>query len=538
MCMENVPAGVFAFDNFRFDHSRGELLRFDGTGRAAPVAMGSRARAVLGLLLEEGGGIVSKDRILDRVWPGTFVEEANLTVQISTLRRILDRNRNGNSVIQTVHGRGYRLAAPVRRLPASSAPENRDPAPALPDQPSIAVLPFVNLSGDRQQEYFADGMAEEIITALSRIRSLFVIARGSSFAYRGPGIDVKQVGRELGVRYVLEGSVRKSGKAVRISTQLTEAETRVQLWADRFDGALGRIFDLQDMVATRVAAMIEPTMEANEITRSMQRPTTDLTAYDWYLRALPDCLAYNAGPLLQAQAALEQAIACDPGFARAIALSASCRQMLACAGWGEDPQTNRRAAIDLARRALQIANDDPMVLAESARVLAYFDDQEIEAAVGLVERAVALHPSYARGWYWNGWIRLYAGDPELAIAHFRTSLRLNPRPTTQAFMTSIGVAHFFCGRYREASEALLAGLQVAPNWPTTYRFLAASYEMLGRHEEAREVVDRLRKVTPALSSPADRSLMPPFRKHMDRYLESLRRAAGEELVVSLATPAP
>ncbi|HEV2302388.1 MAG TPA: tetratricopeptide repeat protein [Stellaceae bacterium] len=400
----------------------------------------------------------------------------------------------------------------------------------MPDKPSIAVLPLANLSDDRRQQYFADGMAEEIITALSRIPSLFVIARGSSFTYRGPGVDVKRVGRELGVRYVLEGSVRKSGRAVRITAQLTEAETRLQLWAERFDGALDRIFELQDSVATSVAAMIEPTLEANEISRSRQRPTEDLNAYDWYLRALPDCLAYNAEPLLRAREALEQAIACDPRFGRAIALAASCRQMLACAGWGEDPWTNRQAAIELARRALQVANDDPMVLAESARVLAYFDNEEIDAAIGLVERAVALNPSYARGWYWNGWIRLYAGDPELATAHFETSLRLNPRPTTQAFMTSIGVAYFFCGRYEEAVDALLAGLQVAPFWPTTYRFLAASWEMLGRHAEARQIVDRLRKLTPALASPADRSMMPPFRKHMDRYLESLRRAAGEELV--------
>lgn len=527
---EHVSPGVFVFENFRFDHSRGELLRLDGSGNAEPVAIGSRVRDLLGLLVEERG-LVSKERILDRVWPGTCVEEANLTVQISALRRILDRDREGGSFIQTVHGRGYRFAAPVRKIAHERGPVITEAsAPAVPDKPSIAVLPFSNLSGDRRQQYFADGMAEEIITALSRIRSLFVIARGSSFAYRNPGIDVRRVGRELGVRYVLEGSVRRSGKAVRITAELTEAESRLQLWAERFDGTLDHIFELQDGVATSVAAMIEPSMEANEISRSRQRPTESLTAYDWYLRALPDCLAYGAEPLLRAREALERAIACDPGFARAIALAASCRQMLACAGWGEDPQINRRVAIELARRALQIANDDPMVLAEAARVLAYFDDQEIDAAIGLVERAVTLNPSYARGWYWNGWIRLYAGDPELAIAHFGTSLRLNPRPTTQAFMTSIGVAHFFCGRYEEAVDALLAGLQVAPFWPTTYRFLAASYEMLGRHPEAREVVDRLRGITPALASPADRSMMPPFRKHMDRYLQSLRRAAGEELV--------
>ncbi|HVH73949.1 MAG TPA: winged helix-turn-helix domain-containing tetratricopeptide repeat protein [Stellaceae bacterium] len=527
---ERVSSGVFAFENFRFDHSRGELLRLDRSGNAEPVAIGSRARDLLGLLVEERG-LVSKERILDRVWPGICVEEANLTVQISALRRILDRDRGGGSFIQTVHGRGYRFAAPVRKVARGVVPDIAEAsAPAVPDKPSIAVLPFANLSGDRHQQYFADGMAEEIITALSHIRSLFVIARGSSFTYRGQAVDVQRVGRELGVRYVLAGSVRKSGRAVRIAAQLTEAETRLQLWADRFDGVLDRIFELQDSVATSVAAMIEPTMEANEISRSMRCPTDNLTAYDWYLRALPECFSYSAEPQLRALKAFEKAIACDPGFGRALALSASCRQLLACAGWGEDPQTNRRAAIDLARRALQVANNDPVVLAEAARVLAYFDDREVEAAISLVERAVALNPNYSRGWYWNGWVRLYAGDPELALAHFRTSLRLNPRHQTQSFMTGTGVAHFFCGRYQEACEALLEALNVAPGWPTTYRFLAAAYERLGRLTEAREVVERLRKLTPALASPADRSMMPPFRKHMDRYLESLRRAVGEDSV--------
>lgn len=535
---EHAASGVFAFDQFRFDHGRGQLLRLGAAGAVVPVVLGSRACALLGLLVEEQGELVSKDQIMDRVWPGTFVEDANLTVQISTLRRILDDNGK-SSIIQTVHGRGYRLAARVTRLALPIVPETTratgagggDRVPVVSDKPSIAVLPFVNLSNDRNQEYFADGMAEEIITTLSRIRSLFVIARGSSFTFRGTETDVRRVGRELGVRYVLEGAVRKSRREVRITAQLTEAETRMQLWADRFAGTFDRIFELQDMVATRVAAMIEPTMEVNEIRLSIQRPTEDLTAYDWYLRALPDCFSYSAEPQRRALQAFEQAIAYDPDFGRALALAASCRQLLACAGWTNDAKANRRTAIELARRGLQVANDDPVVLAEAARVLAYFDDQEVDPAISLIERAVTLNPSYSRGWYWNGWVRLYAGDPELAIRHFETSLRLNPRHQTQSFMTGIGVAYFFCERYREASEALLNALQVAPGWPTTYRFLAAAYERLGRLDDARDVVRQLQRLTASLASPADRSMMPPFRKHMDAYLDSLRRACGGELVV-------
>ena len=269
------------FGRFRLDLGRPEL-RCDGQ----PVRIHRHALGILCVLAEAKGEIVSKDELMARLWPGRIVEEGNLHVHVSALRKSLDEHGVGHSIVVTVPGRGYRLAD---LNGARSAPLAEGSLPSqlpLPDKPSIAVLPFANLSGDPAQEYFADGMVEEITTALSRIRWLFVIARNSSFTYKGQAVDVKQVGRELGVRYVLEGSVRKSGTRVRITTQLIDATNGAHLWADHFDGSLEDVLDLQDQVAISVAGVIEPALRAAEIRRAVDQPRHDPTAYDLYLRAL------------------------------------------------------------------------------------------------------------------------------------------------------------------------------------------------------------------------------------------------------------
>src|SRR5437667_58179 len=272
----------------------------------------------------------------------------------------------------------------------------------LPDKPSIAVLPFANMSGDPEQEYFADGMVEEIITALSRIRWLFVIARNSSFTYKGRAVDVKHVGRELGVRYVLEGSVRKGGNRVRITGQLIDAETGAHLWADRFDGPLEDVFDLQDKIAISVAGVIEPALQAAEMRRSAARATTDLTAYNLYLRALATYFPIAKERISEALGLLDQAIAIDRHYGPALSWAAFCHMLLVVNGWAEEPETSRRKASDLAREA--IVQNDPSILANAAFVLARFGE-DIGAMIGLVDRALALNPSYARGWYLSGNIR-------------------------------------------------------------------------------------------------------------------------------------
>src|SRR5499427_1045524 len=298
--MENEE---ISFGRFRLDLRRPELRR-DGQ----PVRIHRHALGILCALAEAKGEIVSKDELMARLWPGRVVEEGNLHVHVSALRKSLDEHGEGHSFVVTVPGRGYRLADLTGLRSAQLTEGSLPPQLPLPDKPSIAVIPFANLSGDPDQEYFADGMVEEIITALSRIRWLFVIARNSTFTYKGQSVDVKQVGRELGVRYVLEGSVRRAGNRVRITAQLIEAETGAHLWADRFDGSLEEIFDLQDQVALSIAGVIEPALQAAEIRDSPARPPRAITPFDIYLRARSAASKYERKHLAQALDLLARAI--------------------------------------------------------------------------------------------------------------------------------------------------------------------------------------------------------------------------------------
>jgi adenylate cyclase len=420
------------------------------------------------------------------------------------------------------------IARPVRiyRVRDSTGVAKTAAAPALslPNKPSIAVLPFANMSGDPEQEYFADGMVEEIITALSRIRWLFVIARNSSFTYKGQAIDVKQVGRELGVRYVLEGSVRKAGGRVRITAQLIDAQSGTHLWADRFDGSLEDVFDLQDQVAISVAGVIEPALQTAETARSAHRPTSDLGAYDLYLRALSDYGSLERDRMFRALDLLSQAINRDPGYGPAIALASIVHQQLAANGWAEDPESNHRASIALARRALRVASDDPDVLIFAGFALGFLGE-DIDMAMGLIDRSLALNPSSARGWLESGLLRMFAGQGERAIEHLKTSARLNPRERFGTSGTGLGAAHFFTRRFDEAAAILLAALQRAPDYAVTYRYLAACYAHMGRLDEAGDIVKRLREITPVVLPS-----VVPFRKEEDRelFLSGLRLAAGEE----------
>jgi adenylate cyclase len=310
-------------------------------------------------------------------------------------------------------------------------------------------------------------MVEEIITALSRIRWLFVIARNSSFTYKGQAVDVKQVERELGVRYVLEGSVRKAGRRVRIAAQLIDATTGAHLWADRFDGFLEHIFEVQDKVAVSVAGAIEPTLQAAEIRRSSERPTNDLTAYDLYLRALPDWGSLERNRIVRALDLLGQAIERDPQYGPALALTAHCHQRLEARGWTDDLETTRHTSVDLARKALRISPDDPDVLALAAFILGYFGE-DIDVAIGLIDRCLALNPSSAAGWHWSGVLRLFSGQPDLALEHLETGLRLSPRDTRIAnYLNAFGEAHFFSRHFDEAAANLLASLERAPTFPVT-----------------------------------------------------------------------
>ena len=530
---------IYSIGPFCLDTQDGLLLR----GRQ-PVALGQRAITLLQTLVERPGALVSKDALLEAAWSGQVVEESNLTVQIAAVRRVLGEEPGGERWIETMSRRGYRFIGPVvtevqkgavapPQLDDVMTTESTRPPAAAPvalklaphDKPSIAVLPFQNMSGDPAREYFVDGMVEEIITALSRIRWLFVIARNSSFTYKGQAIDVKQVGRELGVRYVLEGSVREAGNRVRITAQLIEADTGAHLWADRFDGSLDDVFDLQVQVATGVSGVIEPTLREAEGKRSARRPTNDQTAYDLYLRAWPLMSSWAKEPVAQALDLLERAIDRDPRYGPALAVAAFCYSQRVWSGWTDDPEKERRIGIERARQALQCARHDPNVVFMAAGALADFGD-DIAILTGLIDNALARNPSSALGWFWSGWMRVWSGDTALAIEHFETSLRLDPRATRRAFhLTGMGIAQFFQRRFDDAAATLQASLHEVPSYPTTARFLAACYAHMGRLDDARTLVAQLvddRAPTPTqwsiFGNPEQRELV----------LSGLRLAMGEE----------
>jgi TolB-like protein len=487
---------TFSFGDYALDAERRELRR-----GGEPVALEPQVFDLLVYLIRNRGRVVSKDALIENVWEGRIVSESTVTTRLNAARRAVGDSGATQTVIRTIPRKGFRFVAEVREegglvtvVAAASEPQ---PTLALPDKPSIAVLPFQNMSGDPEQEYFVDGMVEEIITALSRIRWLFVLARHSSFAYKGQVINVREVGRELGVRYVLEGSVRKGGNRVRITGQLIDAITGAHLWADRFDGLIEDVFELQDKVASSVAGVIEPALQAAETTRSAGRPTSDLTAYDLYLRGYAMYLS-SARQIPEALRLMEQAIARDPNYGPALAWAAFCCGRLILDGLcDDDPGAYRLKGADFARRALEVADDDPVILANAAHALAHFGEN-IDAMMALIDRALALNPNFARGWHVSGIFRLWAGQPDIAIEHAEASLRLSPRGRVGPSLATIGYAHFVSRRFDEAAPKLLLAIQEDPSFPQPYRWLAACYAHMGRLDDAREIVARLRAITPVM----------------------------------------
>jgi adenylate cyclase len=395
------------------------------------------------------------------------------------------------------------ISKPVRayavRAGAYSAPTDRlGAAPPLPDKPSIAVLPFENMSGDPEQEYFADGMVEEITTALSRFKWLFVIARNSSFTYKGKAVNVKQVGRELGVRYVLEGSVRKATGKVRITGQLVDAISGAHIWADRFERDLTDVFALQDEVTVAVVSAIQPKIIQTEIALSTRRRPENLTAYDYYLRALQHYLATPeelAEKIKLAHCALEL----DPLFRRAAVLAGVGHMQNVLFGYADDPQFDRREAVRLSRLALSLDDSDPDTLAAAA-VISAFMVGDIESALEMADRAVALNPNSFVAWLSRGWVYRVPGLPEEAIRSFERAIRMSPiDPLLHRSFVGMGLTLIELRRF---DEAIVAGKkaqrQKSSFWPA-YCCLASAFAHLGREAEAREAVARLLEFDPALT---------------------------------------
>ena len=440
----------------------------------------------------------------------------------------VEPDANTQALVRSLRQANLTPSDPVARgdAPTRALPE----FPPLPDMPSIAVLPFANMSGDPEQEYFADGIVDDILTALSRVRWLFVIARQSSFSYKGRSVDVKQIGRELGVRYVTEGSVRKFGNRVRVTAQLIDAETGTHLWADRFEGMFEDVFELQNDIASSVAGAIEPTLQATEHRRSIQRPTDDLAAYDLYLRARVDCESAEREGVMRALELVGQALDRDPHYGSALAVAIGCQCSIYLSGWTNDLEATRKEGLNLARRALRLAGDDPFVLAQAARALGLFG-KDIAMAITLIDRSLQLSPSFARGWMRSGVLRLWAGQYDLGIKHVETSIRLSPHENRSANYLNIGIGHFFARRSEKAAEMMGLSLQENPTWPPTLRFMASCLAHLGRLDEAREVVKRLRAITPIVIPSAEHWRI---REDREFYLDGLRLAVGVDRDVSPA----
>jgi adenylate cyclase len=401
----------------------------------------------------------------------------------------------------------------------------------LPDKPSIAVLPFENMSGDPQQEYFADGIAEDIITALSRFKALFVIARNSSFTYKGRAVDVKQVGSELGVRYVLEGSVRKAAKRVRITGQLVDTATGAHLWADRFDGGLDDVFDLQDQVTESVVGAIAPAVEKAEIERAKRKPTESLDAYALYLRGVAKYYQYGSRQAnAEALHLFNSAIELDPDFAAAYGRAASCYLFAKTMGWISVTPNEIAEVTRLAQRAVELGKDDATALAASGYTIA-FVVRDLGVAAGLIDRALVLNANLAEAWCNGGWVKNWLGDPESAIERFARAMRLSPLdPRATEMRVGTAHAHFFLGHYDEAASWAAMALQDNPDNQAGLRIGAAGNAMAGRPEQAHKAVARLRQLNPELRVSNLKKVLGPYRRAEDLllYEEGLRKAGLPE----------
>ncbi len=407
---------------------------------------------------------------------------------------------------------------------AVAAPDAAKPL-TLPDKPSIAVLPFQNIGGDPEQEYFADGIVEDIITALSRIKSLFVIARNSSFTYKGKAVDIKQVGRELGVRYVLEGSVRKAAGQVRITGQLIDASTGVHLWADRFGGSLEDIFGLQDQVTERVVGAVAPKLEEAEIERARRKPTEKLDAYDYYLRGLAMVSQYSRSTNSEALRFFTSAIALDPQYASAYAMATRCFTLKTQNGWLTNPKEEIEEGVRLARRALELGRDDPLVLAVGGYAIAYLG-HDLDSGAVYIERSLSLNANNALAWLLSGAVHVLIGEPDTGIEHVMRAQRLSPLdPTQPQFMAVIAFGHFCAGRLTEATAWSEMAIREQSQLLSPLLVLTASLAHLGRLDEARAMVPQLLQVSPSyrVSRIKERA---PFRRPEDiaRLTEGLRMA--------------
>jgi adenylate cyclase len=524
----------FVFAEHTLDTDRRELCRGPD-----PVAVEPQVFDLLVYLLENRDRVVSKDDLIASVWGGRIVSDSTLTSRVNAARKAVGDSGEDQRLIRTIARKGLRFVGVVRSQPGIDNPLNAGGAGlneirrqsraalSLPDRPAIAVLPFTNMSGDPDQEFFSDGISEDIITALCKSRWLFVIARNSSFIYKGKSVHMKQIAEELGVGYVVEGSVRKSGDRVRITAQLNDVTTGSHIWAQRYDRALADVFVVQDEITESIVGAVHPSLLQAEIERTKRKHPESLGAYECVLRAYPYFWAFDRAVNAMALAHLNRAIELEPDYPLARALAAWCKAREVIYNWTPKLDDAKVEALRLAKLAGDLTNDDPMVLTALSAAHSVVGDLEIASA--LIEKALALDPNSAMAWNRSGWLNAFLVRPEIAIEHFQRAIRLSPFDPMN-FNSYFGIrnAHFVAGRYEESLEWCRKGMVERPELVWPLRSMAASLGLLGRIPEAREAVRRLLEGYPGITISKVVAATPHRGDYVQRYAEGLRKAGMPE----------
>lgn len=516
---------VYRFGPYRLDPAA-EIL-FCGT---EPSGLGRRAVALLRVLVAQSGVPISKDALIEAAWPGLAIEESNLTVQVAALRRALEQEAGGKDWIETLPRRGYRYVGPMVSIGEESIATATSPTLVRPDKPSIVVLPFQNLSDDPEQGYFADGIVEEIITSLSRFRRLFVIARNSSFTYKGRAIDAKQVGCELGVRYLLDGSVRKAGRRVRITAQLVDTDTGHHIWADRYDRDLTDIFAVQDEITEQVIAAVEPQLYAAEGVRARRKPPDSLDAWECVIRALPYVSSRAKSDLDAASKLLQRAITIDGTYARALSLLSFITALAAHLGFApREPSLDH--AWDAARKALRFDSDEPWAYYALACVLIF----KGQAAAGADEcrKALVLDPNFALAYTLLGIAMCFQGQSEEAWQQYDVAERLSPRDLLTRGNAGVNNmarswACFVAGRYNAGAVFAQKAIAESPSLTPAHRILVVNYALAGDIGASKRALEELKRAQTDITPSWIRDWVLFTQPHdRQKYLEGFRLAGFE-----------
>jgi TolB-like protein len=485
----------------------------------APVAVSHRGLLLLVALTREPGRILTKAELMEAAWPGLSVEDGNLTVQVAALRKLLGSTPSGGDWIATVQRVGYRFNM---EKPESVAPAQDS------QRPSLAVLPFDNMSDSASQGYYADGVVEDILTALSRFKSFAVVARNSSFAYRNKGVDIRQVARELGVRYVLEGSVRRGGERLRITAQLIDAVSGNHIWADKFDGKLADVFDVQDRITAVVATIVEPRIREAEIEASRRERPGSVAAYDLYLRALPLHRAGRPSENIQAFELFSNATALEPENGLFLVWQMDTLVQRTIMGWPPLTDDDRGRIRELVHRALSRSQDDATVLVRCGNALVQIT-REYNLGLATLRRAMYINPNSVDAMIYCGIGFLHCGDPEEARACFEGAVRLSPNDP-YAFISLTGIAHveMILGRYEQARNAAEESMTVSSGYDPAYWMLIASNALTGRLDQARSWLTKFQSLSPQTTLSSIKAAQPPDQTRMGAILEGLKKAGLPE----------